>query len=916
MGNRCLRCQQPCKEDREFCENCRTHLQRRLQNSEGVSQPVQTEQIKEAVLAAVEYSKQASEKGIASFPQNDGIVPIAIAPLDEYAFSSQISAVLIGKKKKIILIKDEVIEDGKDSENLRDTNTSGEAEDTADSDALLDPLLFRRLPNSASSLIIEQEDYRRAIDQEEVILPPASNAIPHQRGSHTKIALKVPGHLRLHFVLFLLVIVVVVALISSSILVFHSTARQSTHTNESKVLPVLYVTPGIAHLDQIVLVQLSNFSPSAQIRLTHDLQESIRTDKNAPFIVLGATGSGDVRIFVDDSWGPGSHMIQAEDINTHFTASTVLQVLNDLPSRPPHLVVSRSGVTTALKGLLDMGSNAQGANTFQSLVLRNSGGGWISWSAVSDQPWLMTSPQQGIFRAGQSIIVAVTRANLKVGNYEGTITIISNSGAPLPLEIKMTVLSLPASEKSTSSIMVVTPPVLSFVATDSGPDPASQMLTMSNPGSQLLTWSLNVNAVEDSFNQNFSSQFDITWLSTSITSGTISSNKSEEIHVHIHSNNLLPSVYSALLTFTSGLGTLNAPQTVAISLTIQPRCGVATNVGNMSFTTNAGLSATGNQLLSLSTTLDCTGAVNWQSYSSSSWLGIKPQKGQLQAKVNSIVTVWINAGGLQPGTYSGFLLFVAKQRSQTVIVQLIVRSSATSTAVGQPTGLPSSNTVLAVSPQSFQFTATEGQGNLAGQNLVISNTGQGNLNWQANIDSSAAPWLSVNSIRGTISSAQSTQVVVSVSSAGLSAGKYSTQITLTAVDNSGNQAQGSPQTIPVMLTVLPGCSFQVTPASLSFTAKFSQPKPPAQNISLAMSGSCPQSISWTATVNTGSQAWLNLSATSGTVDSQGGGIIVKVRSRALLPGVYTGQIVITASDGNGGVIQNSPVTIPVTLTVS
>lgn len=915
MGYQCLRCQQPCEDDREFCENCRIHLQRRLQESKVISKPVLTEQTKETVLATVEYSKQSSEQSVASSLQNDALAPIA--PLATYAFSSQMPTVPISKKKKTVLIQDEDIENTRDLENLIEDYPE-EVEDSGDSDASLDqpdPLSFRHLPNSATSLMIEQEDYQRAIDQEEVILP-TSNAIPYQRRKRTQLALKVPGHLQLRIVLFLLVIVVVVASISSSVLMLRHTARQTTHADEPEVLPALSVTPGIAHLDQIVQVQMSNFSPSAQIRLTHDVQESIRTDSNAPFITLGATGGGNVRIFVDDSWGTGSHMIQAEDITTHFTASTVLQVLNDLPLRPPHLVVSRSGGTTALKGPLDMGSNEQGANTFQSLVLRNSGGGWISWSAVSDQPWLMMSPQQGIFRDGQSIIVAVTRANLKVGDYKGTITIVSNSGAPLSLQVKMTVLSLPASDKAASSIMVVTPPVLSFVATDGETDPASQILTMSNLGSQLLSWSLNASAVEDSFNQNFSSQYDVNWLSTSTTSGTISSNKSAKIQVHIHSNNLLPSVYSALLTFTSGLGTLNAPQTVAISLTIQPRCGVATNVGNMSFTSTADQPATGNQFLSLSTTLDCTGDVNWQSFSSSSWLGITPEKGRLQAKVNSIVTVWVNVGGLQPGTYSGFLLFVAKQRSQTVIVRLIVRPSSTSTVVGQATSSPSSNTVLAVSPQSFQFTATQGQGNLASQTLVISNTGQGSLNWQANIDPSVAPWLSVNPQGGTISSSQSTQVVVSVSSAGLSAGKYSTQITVTAVDNSGNQAQNSPQTIPVMLTVLPGCSFQVTPASLSFTAKFSQPRPPGQDILLAMLGSCPQSLSWTATVNTGTKVWLILSATSGMVDNQGSVITAKVRSRVLLPGVYTGQIVISASGGNGGVIQNSPISIPVTLTVS
>ncbi len=907
MGNQCLRCQQPCRDDTEFCENCRSHLQQRLQNSQVVSQPVLPEQTEETVLATARHSKPASEQSIAKSPHND-----AIDPSGEYSFLPPIPTLPISKKKKTILIKDEDIED---ANNIKDVE---DAEDTGKSDTLLyqsDPFLSRRQPNSTASRIIEQEDYRRAIDQGEVILRPASNAIPQQRGSRSQIVFRMPGYLRFRIALFFLVIVVIVALISSSVLIFLNTTRQPTHTNVSKVLPALSVTPGIAHLDQIVQVQMSNFSPSAQIRLTHDVQESVRTDTNAPSITLGATGDGEVRIFVDSSWGAGSHMIQAEDINTHFTASTALQVLNDLPLRPPHLLISRSGVTTALKGLLDMGSNEQGANTLQSLVLRNSGGGWISWSAVSDQPWLMTSPKQGIFRDGQSIIVAVTRANLKKGDYDGTITIVSNTGTALALQVKMAVLSLPASDKAVSSIMLVTPPVLSFIATDGGTNPTSQMLTISNPGSQPLTWFLNASGVQDSFNQNFSSQYDVPWLSASSTSGTVFPNKNAEIQVRIQSNNLLPSVYSALLTFTSGLGTLNAPQAVAISLTIQSRCGVATNLGNLSFNSISGQSTPGNQLLSLSTTIGCTGIVNWQSFSSSSWLSITPARGQIQAKVNAIVTVQISAGGLRPGIYTGSILFVAQQRSQTVIAHLVVRPSSSSTAVGQPIG-SSSAAVLAVSPQGLQFTLPQGQRNPVGKPLIMSNTGEGSLHWQANIDSSAAPWLSVNTLGGTINSAQSTQVVVNVNSASLAAGNYSTQITVTATDNSGNQVQGSPQTIPVLLTVSPGCSFQVTPGSLSFTATFSQPRLPGQNIVLTIVVSCPKSVSWTTSVNASNQGWLILSATTGTTNNQGSVIIVNVKSRRLLPGVYTGQIVISASGGSGGVIQNSPVSIPVTLTVS
>jgi hypothetical protein len=838
------------------------------------------------------------------------VVPLVTTSLDEYAFPSTLTALPISKKKKTVLIKDEDVKSVK--------NAIEDAEGTVESDVFLyqpDPLLSRRLPNSIDSLTIEQKDDQRAIDRGEEAVRPVSNTIPREQESNTRVAHNVPGYLGLRFALFLLVMVVIGALISSSILIYLNSARQFAHTNGSKVLPALSITPGIAHLDQIVQVQMSNYSPFAQIRLTHDVQESVRTDENTPFITLGATGDGNVRIFVDYSWGPGTHMIQAEDINRHFTASSVLQVVNDLPFLPPHFFVSESGVNTPLKGVLDMGNNEQGANSLQSLVLHNSGGGWISWSAVSNQPWMMTSPQQGIFRDGQNIFIAVSRANLNAGNYQGTITFVSNAGTPLIVEVKMTVLSLPASDKAVSSIMQVTPPVLSFIATDGGSNPASQNLTINNPGTQPLTWSLNVSAVQDSFSQNFSSPYDVNWLSASTTSGTVFPDKDAAIRIEIHSNDLLPSVYSALLTFTSGLGTLNAPQTVALSLTIQPHCGIATNLGSMSFTSLVDQSPTSEQLLSISTTPGCSGVVNWQSFSSSSWLGTTPDKGQLQAKDNAVITVQVNAGGLQPGTDTGSLLFVAQQRSQTVTVQLIVVSSFTPTAEGEPAGAPSSNAVLGISTQSFQFTVTQGQGNPVGQQLVLSNTGQGNLNWQVNIDSSTAPWLSVNPTSGTISSSQSSQLVVSASSAGMPAGKFSTQITITATDNSGNQVQGSPQTIPVLLTILPGCAFQVTPTSLSFTIIFTQPKPAAQNIMLAMAGSCPQSILWNATVNTGSQAWLNLSATSGTVNNAGSDIAVKVRNKPLVPGVYTGQIVISASSGNGGVILNSPITIPVTLTV-
>ncbi len=885
--NQCLRCKQPCGDDAVYCNDCRSFLRNRLQLNDVAFQALPPQQAIGAVLAAARNSRTRT---MAALLEND-----TVGSKNEYEFPPLMPTLWVSEEMDSTFPMNE------------DTDEDGALPDQ------VDPFLSRHLPSSTESIIIEEEDIRRAIEQGELISQSTSSHVsrlPWPRFNF-KMVPRVPGRLRLS--LFFLAILLIVASITSGTLLFLNSTHEPAHANVPKALPSLTVTPGNAHPDQIALAHISNFSPFAKIRLTHDIQEEVRTDTGAPFITLGANGGSDVRIFVDDSWGAGFHMIEAEDIMTHYTASAVLQVINDLSLRPPHLLISLPGVTTALRSTLDMGSNEQGANTLQSLVLHNKGGGWIIWSSSSDQPWLMTSPQQGIFRDGQSIFVAVTRANLKPGDYKGTITFVSNGGAPLAVQVKLTVLPLPASDAAVSSIMLVTPPVLSFTSADGGTDPTSQILTISNPGAQPLNWSLAVSALEDAFNQNFSSQYGVTWLSTNETSGTVSPNTSVKMQVNIQSRNLLPSVYSALLTFTSGRGTLNAPQVVAVTLTIQPRCGVATSVGKLSFTTISGQNTIDSQLLSLSATLGCRGPINWQGFSSASWLRITPGKSQLKAGVNSIVTVQVNAGALQPGTYSGLILFVAQQRSQTVTVQLVVLS--TSPVPGSP-GTPSPTAVLAASAQSFQFVMTQGQNDPAGQSLTISNTGAGSLYWQANIDSSGAPWLSVNSLGGTISSAQSMQVIVNASGAGLAAGNYSAQITLTATDNSGNQVPGSPQIVQAKLTILPACSLQVTPTSLSFTAIFLKPNPPGQKIVLKTVGTCPRTVLWTASVDTASQKWLVLSATSGTLGDKGSAINVNVKAKSLLPGSYRGQIVISAVGKTGGAIPNSPVSVLVTLTVT
>ena len=912
--NQCLRCKKPCGDNEDFCEDCRSYLPSRLQQNETQSRALPSKQVIENVLAGAHSSREAGAKTIsASLEYN------AADLNDEDMSTPGIPALPVSEEEDADSLEDEGTEEG---DALLTQHVAGNEEEDADSledenteDEMLpdeaDPLLTRHLPGIAESILIEEEDIQRAIEQGEYMAPDLlSSPKPRLPGKRPL----VPRSLHLAF--FLLSVVTILALIGGGVVAFLNPPRQTVHAKVAKALPALTVTPGIVNADQIVLLHMNNFSPLAKTRLTHDTQETVRTDTGSPFIMLSANGDGDARILVDDTWGPGSHMVEAEDVVTHYTASAVLQVLNDLPLRPPQLFASLPGMTTELLGSLDMGANEQGANTLQSLVLHNTGGGWVSWSAVSNQPWLMTSPQQGIFRDGQRIFVAVTRANLRPGDYDGTITIVSNGGAPIVVQLKMTVQPLPASDAAVSSIMLVTPPVFSFTSIDGSADPASQSLTISDPGSQPLNWSLAISSSVDTYNQNYYAEDDVSWLSVGTTAGTVLPGASAKLQLNVHSQNLLPSVYNALLTFTSGLETLNTPQVVAISLTVQSRCGVATNLGNLAFTTSAGQSTAGSQLLVLNTSSGCTGAINWQGFSSASWLSITPAVGLLQPDASPLITVETNTGALLPGRYTGLILFVAQQRSQTLVVQLTVQPSplapiSTPSPVPGPTVTPAPTAVFGLSPGSLQFTLVQGQKNPPGQVLTMSNAGASTLFWQASIDAAAAHWLNLNPMGGTIAAVRSTQVMVAVNGGGLSPGTYNAQITVTATNSSGNQVQGSPKTAVVILTVLSRCSMQVTPASLSFVAKPPQPNPPGQDLVVNAVGACLQTFTWTASVDGGSQKWLVLSATAGSAGAAGSTIVVSVRARTLLPGHYNGQITISA----GGAIQNNHVNIPVTLTV-
>jgi len=130
----------------------------------------------------------------------------------------------------------------------------------------------------------------------------------------------------------------------------------------------------------------------------------------------------------------------------------------------------------------------------------------------------------------------------------------------------------------------------------------------------------------------------------------------------------------------------------------------------------------------------------------------------------------------------------------TLPIGLVILLTISVVACGQP---PSN---IAMSPQSFSFSAEQWGDNPASQPLIIWNSGEGTLDWAI---SDNVGWLSLSPTSG--SSTDGTEdVTVSVDIYGMDIGSHSAIITISAPG-----ALNSPQIIPVKLNITQAISHYV-----------------------------------------------------------------------------------------------------------
>ncbi len=387
------------------------------------------------------------------------------------------------------------------------------------------------------------------------------------------------------------------------------------------------------------------------------------------------------------------------------------------------------------------------------------------------------------------------------------------------------------------------------------------------------------------------------------------------ITVNINTSGLAAS--STPLTGYISFAMAQNTQTVVVQLTIQPPPPpnspilVAAPL-NLNFSTTQGQSRPAPQAVTITNTGGS--ALNWRTtvnLLTSSWLAAFPSGGSLTPGQVQNLTIAVGTSGLTPGTYVGQVVIYGTDANnqsiagspQTITVNLVVLPAC---ALAQP------------SSSSMAFSATQGSSDPLTQSVTL--TVSGNcvwpLNWSATV-TSAASWLTIPSpTSGSLSaSGQSASLTIAPSIAGLTPGTYSTQVSIIATDAANQQAQGSPQLFTIALTVLPPCALQLSTTSLAFSVAQGQTSS-SQSVTFNESGNCARPVSWTTTGDAGSSSWLVLNGTSGSDSGIGGLTDVSVNAASLTPGTYTGSITISATGNDGSVVQGSPQSIAVTLTVT
>ncbi len=164
-----------------------------------------------------------------------------------------------------------------------------------------------------------------------------------------------------------------------------------------------------------------------QTGLTGDV--TIDLYKGGVFSANIGTAAADAGTF---SWTPSDATAPGADYKVRLYQGSIGDYSdNDFSiSAPPKIMLSRQ--------VLNFGAVAGSTTQAQTVIISNTGGGTLNWTASADQTWILVSPAVGTGAGG--IQVEVNPGGLASGTYTGKISIIDPAASNSPLGITVTMI--------------------------------------------------------------------------------------------------------------------------------------------------------------------------------------------------------------------------------------------------------------------------------------------------------------------------------------------------------------------------------------------------------------------------------------------------------------------------------------------
>ncbi|MGB3182051.1 MAG: carboxypeptidase regulatory-like domain-containing protein [Cyclobacteriaceae bacterium] len=308
-----------------------------------------------------------------------------------------------------------------------------------------------------------------------------------------------------------------------------------------------------------------------------------------------------------------------------------------------------------------------------------------------------------------------------IGDYESETKEVSvKAGPPTPLNFQL----IPSLKD-----LVVSNKTLDF-----GDHQDNISIVVSNSGRGALEWSIDEK---------------IDYITVNPTSGVSTPSSPESVGVTVDRSNLIPSSEPYKTSFSINSTGGGSEQ---IDVIVKVKSSMKVYPGDINFSTTSkqqsfDIENTGNSPIEFRVTKN------------KDWMTISPTRGNLQPGDRDAISVQVDRNQLSPGTHDGEIAVNSDGMGSTKVnVQLVV---------------PNSNAPqLTASPKELDFGT-----DFREKSIIISNTGQGDLEWQL---SSLPEWLGADKSYGILSAGKTTNVKVTAFRQGLPAASYEERLTITS----------------------------------------------------------------------------------------------------------------------------------------